>query len=72
MLLNLIRLVLLPDLITNYMKQSNVSKHVTSNISKQKENASPHYSQELAALLKLKTNLNSRPPVHHEFNKTPK
>jgi hypothetical protein len=36
-LLNLIHLVLLPDLVTNYMKQSNVSKHVTSNISEQKE-----------------------------------
>jgi hypothetical protein len=53
-LLNLIHLVLLPDLVTNCMKQSNVSKHVTSNISEQKEKASPHYSQELAALLKLK------------------
>ncbi len=67
---NLIHLVLFPDLVTNYMKQSNVSKHVTSNISEQKEKASPHNSQELAALLKLKTNLNSRPPESHEFNKT--
>lgn len=72
MLLNLIHLVLLPDLVTNYMKQSNVYKHVASNISEQKEKASLHYSQELAALLKLKTNLNSRPPESHEFNKTPK
>jgi hypothetical protein len=70
-LLNLIHLVLLPDLVTNYMKQSNVSKHVTSNISEPKEKASPHYLQELAALLKLKTNLNSRLPESHEFNKTP-
>jgi hypothetical protein len=40
-LLNLIHLDLFPDLVTNYMKQSNVSKHATSNISKQKEKASP-------------------------------
>jgi hypothetical protein len=70
-LLSLIHLVLLPDLVTNYMKQSNVSKHVTSNVSEQKEMVSPHYSQELAALLKLKTILNSRLPENHEFSNTP-